>query len=45
MPKYVDVENYCDNICRCRKSDCDKVKCPIVTAPTADVAPIIHAAW
>lgn len=42
MAKYIDVRNYCENICRCAKDKCDKEKCPILTAPAADVAKVKH---
>lgn len=40
MVKYINVENYCENICRCAKDKCDKEKCPIHTAPAADVVEV-----
>lgn len=43
--KYIDRENYCNNICRCPGTECDKSKCPLWTAPTADVAPVVHGYW
>lgn len=45
MAKYIDVRNYCENICRCAKDKCDKEKCPILTAPAADVAEVRHGKW
>ena len=45
MPKYIDVENYCKTICRCNGEACDKNKCPIWNAPTADVEPVRHGRW
>ena len=42
MDRYIDVENYCENICRCAKDKCDKDKCPIWTAPAADVVEVKH---
>lgn len=40
--KYIERENYCKNICCCNYQACDKSKCPIWTAPAADVAPIVR---
>ena len=46
MPKeYIDREYYCNYICRCPGTECDKSKCPIWTAPAADVAPVVHGEW
>ena len=46
MPKeYIEREYYCNNICRCPGTECDKTKCPIWTAPAADVAPVVHGEW
>ena len=46
MPKeYIDREYYCNNICRCPGTECDKTKCPIWIAPAADVAPVVHGEW
>lgn len=46
MPKeYIDREYYCNNICRCPGTKCDKTKCPIWIAPAADVAPVVHSEW
>lgn len=45
MPRYIDVENYCKTICRCNGEACDKNKCPIWNAPTADVEPVRHGRW
>lgn len=45
MVKYINVENYCENICRCAKDKCDKEKCPIHTAPEADVVEVKHGRW
>lgn len=42
MAKYIDVDNYCKNICRCAKEHCDKNKCPILTAPAADVVEVVR---
>lgn len=40
MSKYIEVENYCKNICRCAKDKCSKDECPLHTAPAADVMKI-----
>ena len=45
MAEYIDREIYCNNICRCPGTECDKSKCPIWTAPAADVAPVVHSRW
>ena len=45
MKKYIDVQDYCENICRCAKDKCDKNKCPIWTAPAADVVEVKHGQW
>lgn len=46
MPKeYIDREYYCNNICRCPGTECDKTKCPIWIAPAADVTPVVHGEW
>lgn len=44
--RYIDVEMYCKN-CNCvgLEKGCEKEKCPIWNAPTADVAPIRHGRW
>ena len=42
MPRYIDVENYCENVCRCDAPHCDKSKCPIFNATPADVAPVVR---
>ena len=43
--EYIDREYYCNNICRCLGTECDKTKCPIWIAPAADVAPVVHSRW
>ena len=43
--KYIDREYYCNNICRCPGTECDKSKCPLWTAPAADVVPVVHGEW
>lgn len=43
--EYIDREYYCNNICRCPGTECDKTKCPIWLAPAADVAPVVHGEW
>lgn len=45
MPRYIDVENYCEHVCRCDAPHCDKSKCPIFNAPPAAVAPVVHGKW
>lgn len=45
MSRYIDVENYCENFCRCNNEYCDKSSCPILNAPTADVAEVKHGEW
>lgn len=45
MAEYIDRENYCKNICRCSLEKCDKAKCPIWTAPAADVRENVQAKW
>ena len=45
MTKYIDVDNYCENICNCAKDKCDKEKCPILTAPAANVVEVKHGKW
>ena len=42
MDEYISKENYCKNICHCANEYCDKASCPILTAPAADVAPVVH---
>lgn len=43
--EYIERINYCENICTCNRQMCDKSKCPIMNAPAADVAPVVHARW
>ena len=45
MSRYIDVENYCENFCHCNNEYCDKSNCPILNAPTADVAEVKHGEW
>lgn len=45
MGDYIDRENYCKTICRCDRDYCDKGKCPIWTAPAADVRPVVRGRW
>ena len=40
--EYIDRGLYCETICRCNGTACDKSKCPIWNAPVADVAPVVH---
>lgn len=39
MGRYVDVDYYCNNICKSNKEKCDKRRCPILNTPAADVVP------
>ena len=45
MSRYIDIENFCENLCHCNKEYCDKPSCPILNAPTADVAEVKHVEW
>lgn len=45
MGDYIDRESYCKTICRCDREYCDKEKCPIWTAPVADVRPVVRGRW
>ena len=47
MPRYIDVERFCREICRCAglENGCDKSKCPIWNAPAEDVVPAVHGEW
>lgn len=45
MGDYIDRENYCKTICRCDRDYCDKGKCPILTAPSAGVRPVVRGRW
>ena len=45
MAEYIDRENYCDSVCKCDKEYCDKTRCNIWRAPTADVAEVRHGQW
>ena len=45
MPEYIERENYCKNICLCNEEKCDKERCSIHTAPTADVVEVKHGKW
>ena len=38
--RLIDVDNYCEHICRCNKEKCDKGKCPIHNAPTIEAVPV-----
>jgi hypothetical protein len=42
---YIERENYCDSVCKCDKEYCDKTRCNIWRAPTADVAEVRHGEW
>ena len=45
MSRYIDIENFCENFCHCNNEYCDKSNCPILNAPTADVAEVKHGEW
>lgn len=45
MSRYIDIENFCENFCHCNNEYCDKPSCPILNAPTADVAEVKHGEW
>lgn len=47
MPRYIDVERFCREVCRCAglENGCDKDKCPIWNAPAEDVVPVVHGEW
>ncbi len=45
MAKYIEVENYCENICRCNNEMCDKDKCPLWNALAADVKEVVREGW
>ena len=47
MAKYIEVERFCREICRCAglENGCDKDKCPIWNAPAEDVVPVVHGEW
>ena len=45
MAEYIERENYCKNICLCNEEKCDKERCSIHTAPTADVVEVKHGEW
>ncbi len=45
MSRYIDIENFCENLCHCNNEYCDKLSCPILNAPTADVAEVKHGEW
>ena len=38
--RLMDVDNYCENICRCNRDQCDKEKCSVFLAPTIDAVPV-----
>lgn len=40
--RLIDVDNYCEHICRCNKEKCDKGKCPIHNAPTIEAVPVVY---
>lgn len=45
MSRYVDVANFCENICRCNNNYCNKQSCPILNAPAVDVQEVRHGEW
>lgn len=45
MSRYINIENFCENFCHCNNEYCDKLSCPILNAPTADVAEVKHGEW
>ena len=47
MPRYIDVERFCREVCRCAglENGCDKDKCPIWNAPAEDMVPVVHGEW
>ena len=45
MAEYKERVNYCKNICLCSEDLCEKEKCPIWRASTADVEPVRHGHW
>ena len=45
MSRYIDIENFCENFCHCNNEYCDKSNCPILNAPTADVAEVKRGEW
>ena len=40
--EYIERGLYCETICRCNGTACDKSKCPIWNAPVADVATVVR---
>ncbi len=40
--EYIERSNYCENICHCVRFLCDKSRCPIMTAPAADVVEVVR---
>lgn len=38
MSRYIDIENFCENLCHCNNEYCDKSNCPILNAPTVAAA-------
>lgn len=45
MLEYIDRDHYCKYLCRCNGDKCEKTKCSIFTAPTADVVEVVHGKW
>ena len=42
MPKYINLDDYCKDDCKCNADSCDKEKCPLWAAPTADVVEVVR---
>lgn len=42
MPKYINLDDYCKNVCKCNADSCDKEKCSLWSAPTADVVAVVR---
>lgn len=42
MPKYINLDYYCENVCKCNANSCDKEKCPLWAAPACDVVEVVR---
>jgi hypothetical protein len=42
MPKYINLDDYCENVCKCNADSCDKEKCPLWAAPACDVVEVVR---
>ena len=42
MPKYINLDDYCKNVCKCNADSCDKEKCPLWAAPACDVVEVVR---